>query len=200
MKSLGNTFLSLVLGMGSCSNLSSSPEGLEARVVSGSDIDLPANNYGTSLPDPAKDNLQDTVQTNDVNDTLFTYLPRIRSQQYFLTTVEDHYSFDPPLTGLGRLREIKDFASREGYATQLVDEDGYLLSVCDKGDSLLEDVCELILIQSEEAQLAIYKENDSGNSSVMTILGYNKNFGDGLVPVFFDPEVMFTSSSSSSGF
>lgn len=196
MKSLGNTFLSLVLGISSCSNLSLSSEGLEARVVSGSDIDFPVQNYGTSLPDPAKDTIQDTPHTH--GSLINPYSPEIRSQQYFFTTVEDHYSFDPPLTGLGRLREIKDFANREGYATQLVDEDGYLLSVCDKGDSLLEDVCELILIQSEEAQLAIYKENDSGNSSVMTILGYNKNFGDGLVPVFFDPEVMFTSSSSSS--
>ncbi len=239
MKSLRNFILSLVLGMGSCSNFSSSPEGLEARVVSGSDIDLPVNNYGTSLPDPVKDIIPDTSPTPD--SIINLYSPEIRSQQYFFTSVEDHYSFGLPFTGLGRLRSIKDFTEHEGLASQLVDAEGNFFSFCDNQDRLLEDVCELNLLQSGEAQLAFYKQNgcqnvrdhpqsniegmtrpfgarvahiikaehfdlgvrhhfvNGGNdftekSSVMFILGFKHNFGDGLVPVYFNPDFIYSPS------
>ncbi|MFH0701774.1 MAG: hypothetical protein V2A62_05035 [Candidatus Woesearchaeota archaeon] len=193
MKSLRNFILSLTLGIGSCSNLSSSPEGLEARVVSGSDINLPTSNYGTSLPDPAKDTVQDTAQTPD--SLINLYSPEIRSQQYFFTSVEDHYSFGLPFTGLGRLRLIRDFAEHEGLTSQLVDAEGNFFSFCDNQDKLLEDVCKLNLLQSGEAQLAFYKQNGSEKSSVMFILGFRKNLGDGLVPVYFNPDLIYSSPS-----
>ena len=183
MKSLANLLFGLALGIGSCSNLSSSPQGLETRVVYGSDIDLPAHNYGTSLPDPAKDTISDTSQTPD--SLINPYSPEIRSQQYFFTAVEDHCSFGLPFTGLGRLRLIKDFAGQEGLTSQLVDAEGYFFSVCEHQDHLLEDVCELSLLQSGEAQLAFYKQNGCQNvrdHPQSNIEGMTRPFGARLIP------------------
>jgi len=193
MNSLSNLILSLALGIGSCSNLSSSPEGLEARVSSGSDIDLPTNSSEELFPDAVNNTSLDTAQNN--NTLPNPYSSGIKSQQYFFTAVEDHYSFGLPFTGLGRLRLIKDFAGQEGLTTQLVDTEGYFLAVCDHQDSLFEDVCELNLLQSGEAQLVLYQQNDSGNSSVLTIIGFEENFGDGLVPVYFNPDLIYSSPS-----
>lgn len=89
MDYLHNIILSLALGIGSCSNLSSSPERLEVVVSSGSDIDLPVNS-SEGLPIETIDStFPDATQTNDS----FTnpYSSGIRSQEYFFTTVENHY-------------------------------------------------------------------------------------------------------------
>lgn len=187
----------MALGIGSCSNFSSSPEGLEAKVSSGSDIDLPTTSSEELFPDAVNNAFPDTAKNNaQNNDTLVNpYSSGIKSQQYFFTAVEDHYSSDLPFTGLGRLRLIKDFAGQEGLTTQLVDTEGYFLAICDHQDSLLEDICELNLIQSGEAQLVLYQQNGSEESSVLTIIGFEENFGDGLVPVYFNPDLIYSSPS-----
>ena len=193
MNYLRQIILSLTLGIGSCNNLSPFPEKLEAMVNSGSDIDLPTNCFEGLPADIIDDTFPDTTQTSDY----FTnhYSPITRSQEYFFTTEENHYFGGSPLIGLDRLRLIKDFADKEGLASQLVDTEGNFFSFCDNKDNLLENVCELNLLQSGEAQLAFYKKNDSGTSPVTFILGYKKNFGDGLVPIYFNPDTILSSPS-----
>ena len=92
MDYLQKIILSLALGIGSCSNLSSSPEGLEAMVSSVRDIDLPTNS-SEGLP-ITEDIFPDTAQTN--TPLINPYSPEIRSQEYFFTKVEDHYSLGLP--------------------------------------------------------------------------------------------------------
>src|SRR3989338_372924 len=196
MNHLSHLILSLALGIGSCSNLSSSPEGLEAKIISGKDIDLPTTSSEELFPDTVNNAFPDTTKNNAQNHDSFLnlYSPEIRSQQYFFTTVEDHYSFGTTFSGLSRLKLIKDFAGQEGLTTQLVDTEGYFLSVCDHQDILFTDICELNLLQSEEAQLVLYQQNGSGESSVLTIICFEENFGDGLVPVYFNPDLILSPS------